>query len=217
MVHGETADTLYSNPDWYRKVLDVKITYNRYKYLFNKLGSNLPEVNIFVQGKSIDESEQEKIWGSFEQYNPSIKKMEELIGKVGSNFILPGNASINIDDDKLRHGSTACHEENLQMTGFRGSKYGPVMNAAGVVENGLLVAIHFNRHGDGPLHAVKSLLRHIGYGISEDDNTLKKRLNAEIKLDRRYHIARVIKYCSSLGVTWLGTHSEKICYFPSCR
>jgi hypothetical protein len=33
----------------------------------------------------------------------------------------------------VAHSSKSFHNENLQMTGFRGSKYGPVMNGAGIV------------------------------------------------------------------------------------
>lgn len=83
-------------------MLDVKISFNRYKYLFNKLGLDLPTIDIFEHDSHLDESKQEKIWGSFEQFNPSIKKLEDLVSKIGSKLILPDNVSITIDDDKLR-------------------------------------------------------------------------------------------------------------------
>ena len=44
------------------------------------------------------------------------------------------------------------------MTGFHGSKFGPVMDGLGVVETSIIVAIHFQCHGDGPLSIMKSLL-----------------------------------------------------------
>lgn len=43
---------------------------------------------------------------------------------------------------------------------------------------------------------------------------LVQKFDAEITLDRGYHIATVIKYLSQLGVRWLGTHSEKINDWP---
>jgi hypothetical protein len=82
----------------------------------------------------------------------------------------------------VAHSSKSFHNENLQMTGFRGSKYGPVMNGAGIVETGVIALVHFTRHGDSALHSVKALLRHIGYGISVDDNTLFKSLMLRLHL-----------------------------------
>jgi hypothetical protein len=49
------------------------------------------------------------------------------------------------------------------MTGFRGSKYGPVMNGAGIVETGVIALVPFTCHGDGALHSVKLLLSHQQY------------------------------------------------------
>jgi hypothetical protein len=192
----------------------MKISFNRYKFLFNKLGLDLPTIDIFEHDDCLDKSKQEKIWGSFEEFNPSIKRMEDLISKICSKFILPGNISIIIDDDKLHHSSKLFHNENLQMTGFHGSRYGPVMNGAGVVETSVIESVHFTCHGDGALHSVKALLWQIGYGISVDDNTLLKMFDAEIKLDPGYHIVTVVNYLSQLGVRWLGTHSEKISDWP---
>jgi hypothetical protein len=63
---------------------------------------DLPTIDIFEHDSHLDESKQEKIWSSFEQFNPSIKKLEDLVSKIGSKLILPDNVSITIDDDKLR-------------------------------------------------------------------------------------------------------------------
>lgn len=213
MIHRETAHTLFQQPEWYPKIKDVKISYQRYKFLFEKLGAGMPEVDLFVHDD--DDESQQKIWGSFEQHNPSIKKMEMLIGSTGAHFMFDGDVcGITVDDDKLRHSSRSFHEENLQMTGFRGSKYGPVMNGAGIVENGIIASVHFSRHGDGPLHNVKSLFRNVGYGVSDDDNTLKKKLKMSVKLDRGYHIELVNEFLGELGASWLGTHSEKVDDWP---
>jgi hypothetical protein len=95
MVHGVTAQASYFNPKWYPQVLDVKISFNRYKYLFNKLGYDLPMNDIFEHNEHLDESKQEKIWGSFEQFNPSIKKWRSLsVKSAQSLFYLAMLASL---------------------------------------------------------------------------------------------------------------------------
>eukprot|EP00957_Ditylum_brightwellii_P081400 6191416-Ditylum_brightwellii.AAC.1 len=53
-----------------------------------------------------------------------------------------------IDDDKLRNISDRFQEEGLQITGFCGSRIGPVMNGIGLVQNGLISSVHFSCHSD---------------------------------------------------------------------
>lgn len=84
------------------------------------------------------------------------------------------------------------------------------MNGIGVVQISLIVAIHFSRHGDGPLSIVTSLFRNIGYGANAADRTLKSTLAGLLLLDRGYHIAAVILFALALSLNYLGTHSEKI-------
>jgi hypothetical protein len=62
---------------------------------------------------------------------------------------------VTIDDDKLRHSSRTLGDHGLKRTGFRGSRCGPVMNAAGAVQTGLILSIYFSRFGDAALSTVK--------------------------------------------------------------
>lgn len=127
-----------------------------------------------------------------------------------------GLCHLTVDDDKLRHSSRLFRLIGLMMTGFRGSRIGPVMNAVGVVQISLIVSIHFSRHGDGPLSIVTSLFRNIGYGSSELDRTLKSMLASLILLDRGYHVGAVILFALTLGLSYLDTHSEKIVGWAFC-
>lgn len=54
------------------------------------------------------------------------------------------------------------------------------MNAIGVLQILLIVAIHFSHHGDGPLSIVTSLFHNLGYGATKYDHTLKSKLVATI-------------------------------------
>ena len=47
------------------------------------------------------------------------------------------------------------------------------MDGLGVVETSIIVAIHFQCHGDGPLSIMKSLLWNVGYGTDSDNNTVR--------------------------------------------
>lgn len=209
MIHRETANTLFTEPDCYGKVQQIKISLERCKFLFGALGANLPEFDIFEHDdEADDDTATARIWGSFHQYNPLILKIEREFGSTGSNFIFEGNATVTIDDDKLRHGSTRFRAEGLQVTGFRGSKIGPVMNGVGTCENGIILSAHFSRHSDGPLSTVKSLLRHLGYSADPDDNTLRSKCCIEVKMDRGYHTEPVVSFLHDLGCKCLGAHSE---------
>jgi hypothetical protein len=96
MVHGVTAQGLYSNPKWYPQVLDVKISFNRYKYLFNKLGSDLPTIDIFEHDNHLDESKQEKIWGSFENSTHQSRNWRISLAKLAQSlFYLAMSAYCN--------------------------------------------------------------------------------------------------------------------------
>ena len=97
------------------------------------------------------------------------------------------------------------------MMDFRGRRIGPVMNGIASVQSGIIHSIHFNRFGDNPLSITNSLFQHSNYGIG---NYLKKRLDALVLLDRGYNYDGVQKYLTNLGISILGTHSEKFNNWP---
>ena len=160
-----------------------------------------------------DEEYNDEVWGHFDQYNDVIVKIEQLIGEVGRNFVFDGNFNGTIDDDKLRHSSSRFRDEGLMMTGFRGSRIGPVMNGLGMVETGLILAIRFSRHGDNALSICQSLMDKVGYGLQPG---LKNKIDGLVMLDRGYHTPSVIKFFSDIHCGFLGTHSEKIGNWPFC-
>jgi hypothetical protein len=98
-------------------------------------------------------------------------------------------------------------------TGFRGSRCGPVMNAADSVQTGLILSVHFSRKGDNALSTVTSLLRHLGYG---EQPHLKQRLDVVVLLDRGYNIASVIRFLLQLRCQLLGAHAEHAGKWPFC-
>ena len=123
-----------------------------------------------------------------------------------------GCSDMTIDDDKLRHSSRGFRSAGLQMSGFRGSRIGPVMNDIASVQTGIVHSIHFNRHGDNPLSITFTLLYHIDYGTN--GLFMKNRLDALILLDRAYNYEGVQNFLCKLGVRFLGTHSEKFGNWP---
>ena len=162
--YGTTATHLFQEKeDWFSKTAAIKITRERYAFIVHKLGAGLPELDIY-EGSVEEEESGIQIWGNFEQFNPILTKLEQHIGDIGQSFLF-GNLDITIDDDKLRHSSSKFRDEGLQITGFRGSRIGPVMNAMGIVQNGLITSVHFSRHGDSSGTVVKSLFKTLRYGL----------------------------------------------------
>ena len=72
-------------------------------------------------------------------------------------------------------------DEGLQMTGFCGSRIGPVMNGLGMVKTGCILSIRFSRHGDSALSVTQSLMENLGYSLQPGK---KKKLDGIIMLDR---------------------------------
>jgi hypothetical protein len=97
------------------------------------------------------------------------------------------------------------------MSGFRGSRVGPVMNGLASVQTGLMHSIHFNRHGDNPLSITESLFYHINVG---GHTSLKNKIDLLVMLDRGYNYASVQQYLTKFGMRFLGTHSEKFDNWP---
>jgi hypothetical protein len=208
--YGTTSKRLFDKKDeWYRKARTLKISYERYNMLLKKLGSDFPSLDVF-EGTEEEENTGTSIWGNFDQFNPIVTKLEEHIAGSGELFIFP-NIDITIDDDKLRHSSRKFREEGLQITGFRGSRIGPVMNGMGIVQNGLVISIHFSRHGDSAGTVVESLYQKVGYGLG---NTLRNKMDACVIMDRGYHTSSGIKFVMKMGCSFLGTHSEKVGGWP---
>ena len=106
----------------------------------------------------------QKVWGSFNDYNDIVGKLERHIGENGRDFVFEKVTDLTIDDDKLRHQSSTFKKEGLQLTDFCGSRCGPVMNCAGTVQSNLIVAIYFSQKGDGVLNTVCNLMTFLGYG-----------------------------------------------------
>lgn len=209
-IYGITSNELFDSPDWYPQVSHIGISKQRYNFLFKKMGNGEVELDIF-EHDSNTENTAEKIWGHFDKYNGTLFDLENLISKTGRNFCYDGAFTATIDDDKLRHSSKRFRDEGLQMTGFRGSRIGPVMNGMGLVESGVIVAVRFSRHGDSALSVTKNLFKSIGYG---NEPGLQKNLGGVTMIDRGYHIPCVIKYILSMGLNFLGTHSEKTGSWP---
>jgi hypothetical protein len=149
-IFRETARNLFTDgPQWFAPVQHLCITYNRYAFLFKKLGADLPEISINVGYNDTKQDETaEHVWGSFNQHNEILGKMEAHVGTIGKNFLIETICDVTIDDDKLRHMSKTFSDHGLQRTGLRGSRCGPVMSGAGSVQSGLIFSIYFSRKGD---------------------------------------------------------------------
>ena len=210
-----TATKLFKGASgWFAPAHRLQITLERYTFLFGKLGADLPRITVnAVLNDSEQDSTAEQVWGSFNQHNTIVSKLEAHVGTVGKSFLFERLTDVTIDDDKLRHTSKSFSDHGLQRCGFRGCRCGPVMNCAGSVQHGLIMSIYFSRKGDASLSIVKSLFRYLGYG---DENCLKTQLDVLVLLDRGYNIASVIRFLLNLKCQLLGTHSEKAGKWPYC-
>ena len=52
----------------------------------------------------------DNVWDNFEQYNPTLSLIEQLIGDVGKDFIFDGLFCRTVNDDILHH-SSLCPED----------------------------------------------------------------------------------------------------------
>ena len=121
---------------------------------------------------------------------------------------------MTIDDDKLRHQSATFKKEGLQLTGFRGSRCGPVMNCVGTVQSGLILSIYFNRKGDGVLNTVVNLMDFLGYG---NEPTRRQRLHVTFMVDRGYHIPSVIQFFRKISTGKTLRKSRKLVFLHQGR
>jgi hypothetical protein len=101
-LYGTTAATLFDDPsDWYAPVRRLDLSHERYSFLFRILGADLPEITVNV---SVDDGEQDVIpdvWGSFNQHNDVVSKLEQHVGNIGKRFLFENLTDVTIDDDKL--------------------------------------------------------------------------------------------------------------------
>ena len=88
-IYEVTAKKLFSNKDWYSKANNVLITYSRYVFLINKLGAELPVISLLIRNsEAYDEEVADKVWGSFNEYNKVIYKLERHMGEIGQKSVL---------------------------------------------------------------------------------------------------------------------------------
>ena len=198
---------------WYIQSMSLKLTRDRYKFIIKTLGCSLPELDVF-ETNSQDEQVAQRVWGNFTQHNDLLSKLEANFGDVGSKFVIDRVLDLTMDDDKLRNNVKGLRDEGVQLTGFRGSRLGPVMHGLGIVQSGIILSIHFARHRDGALSIARQLLRSIGY--DPDDPTKKNKIDGTIQQDRGYNITSVQKHELKLGLSPHGTMSEKVCDSPFC-
>jgi hypothetical protein len=124
------------------------------------------------------------VWGSFNQHNVVVSKLEQHVGMIGKRFLFENLTDVTIDD-KLRHTSNTFSSYGLQRTGFRGSRCGTVMNGAGSSNH-----VHLFQP-KGRLRSLNSLIsfRSLGYG---EEHFLKYQLDVVVFLDRDITFLQVI-------------------------
>jgi hypothetical protein len=87
-IYATTAKKLFTDKSqWFSPVRRLNIPYERYSFILGKLGADLPQPNLNV-GLNDDEQDQqaEHVWGSFNQHNDVITKIEAHVGNIGTNF-----------------------------------------------------------------------------------------------------------------------------------
>lgn len=136
-----TAARIFSEPRWYAIGGELKIGPARYKQLFQWLGRDVPVMDVHLGNSESDTS----VWGSLNQHSESIDKMEQHIASVGKQFHFDAVNDYVIDDDKLRHSSRNFRALGLQMSGFRGSRVGPVSNCLASLQLMLVHSIYLSR------------------------------------------------------------------------
>ena len=144
MIEKQSYPTLFSNEgSRWGLVQKLNITEERLNKSMKsfKLSKNEKDISTTTDyNKDDDESvtgSTEEIWGNLFQHHELPRQFEEYVGKIGRLFVFDGCSDMTIDDDKLRHSSRGFCSAGLQMSGFRGSRIGPVMNGiASVQTNG---------------------------------------------------------------------------------
>ena len=154
MIEKQTSNTLFDNEGgrWgHVNYLDIKK--KRYNTLMKSFKTVKDETLISTDVYDDDDEtvRVHKVWGNLLQQQELPKRLEDYFGLACRKFLYESVTDVTIDDDKLRHSSKKFREAGLQMSGFRGSRIGPVMNGLASVHSGIVHSIHFNRHGDNPL------------------------------------------------------------------
>jgi hypothetical protein len=90
--------------DWYAPVRYLDISHDRYSFLFRKLGADAPEITVnAVLNDNEQDATAEIVWGSFNQHNDIVSKLEQHVGSIGKRFLFENLTDVTVDDDKLRH------------------------------------------------------------------------------------------------------------------
>jgi hypothetical protein len=215
MIDKQSSHTLFKNENkrW-GLVTKLDITEARYTKLIRSFKTTKNESTIKVDSDVDEENtttDVSKIWGNLLEQDELPRSLEEYVGKIGRQFIFDSVSDCSIDDDKLRHSSRSFRSAGIAMTGFRGSRIGPVMNGLVTVQTGIIHAIHFNRFTDNPLSITTALLNHINYGSHSHQ---KNKLDVLIAIDRGYNYKAVTDTLTKCGMRFLGTHSEKFDKWP---
>ena len=208
--YGTTSTRLFDGKDfWYAKTKDVSLTKEQYTFIRKKLGLDYPGLDIY-EGTEEQEKNGNAIWVNFDRFNTIVSKLEQHVADIGQGFILT-KIDLTVNDDKLRHTSRRFREEGLQITGFRGCIFEPVINDNETVHNGIIAGIHVSHHGDSSGTIVKSLYKKLGYRLTP---SLYNSNDSCVMLDRGYDNSSVTRYMMKVGNLFLGTHSQKKTDWP---
>jgi hypothetical protein len=215
MINKQTSTTLFLN-DHHRWGLvgDLIISESRYNRLMKSFKTSDNEKPINADSDVDEESNQGNVpvvWGNLLEQEQLPRSLEVYVGNIGQNFVFDSLSDCTIDDNKLRHSSRGFRASGIAMSGFRGSRIGPVMNGLASVQTGILHSIHFNRFGDNPISITTALLSNINYGSASYQ---KKKLDILIAIDRGYNYGSVTDVLTEFGMRFLGTHSEKYDKWP---
>jgi hypothetical protein len=71
ILYRETSRTLFEEPECYGLVRELKISRERYDFLFKKLGADLPQLDVHIREED-DEVMAGIAWGNFHQWNPIL-------------------------------------------------------------------------------------------------------------------------------------------------
>jgi hypothetical protein len=79
-IYQTTATNLFENSsDWFYPVRRLHISLQRYSFLFNHLGADLPPIDIRTGPHDAKEDEKaEVVWGSFNQHNDVVSKSRRV-------------------------------------------------------------------------------------------------------------------------------------------
>lgn len=215
MLEKQSSQTLFRNDHrrW-GMVSKLDIKEDRYTKLIKSFKSSNNETTIDADSDVDEENNNcnvSGVWGNLLEQDELPRKLEVYVGEIGRKFVFESVSECTIDDDKLRHSSRGFRASGIAMSGFRGSRIGPVMNGLATVQTGLLHAIHFNRFGDNPISITTGLLNNINYGSASYH---KKKLDIIVAIDRGYNYGPVTDVLTEMGMRFIGTHSEKYDRWP---